>query len=339
MHRTICYAHPGTYMSQSMTQTLKEECDHDPYRKKALDKLIADTPTSHIPTPLAIVDIGYGGIGTGHKESTKDAEIAVSAALLLWATNDKKYYDIAARILKSWASTNTVWKGDNALLEASWVLCSMARAAELLKYSVHGSLYERDVAPTFIKWIDNVMMPVLKSQHIWKWPCVNNWHFSQICARMQIAILREDDEEFNWCTSTFASALNKALIFKKCPGETTETCRDVTHNQMQLGGIVQAAEMALHQGVSLYDARMVACFELQARIMMREIPNGLTKDDIKAPYGYWYEPVWHIAHTHFSQRLKIPMPKTEEYIKQITPDRVCFHWGPNCLTHHKRKYV
>jgi hypothetical protein len=136
----------------------------------------------------------------------------------------------------------------------------------------------------------------------------------------------------------YPEALNKALIFAKCAGECSETCRDVTHAQFQLGGMAQAAEMALHQGVDLYDNRLVTCFELQAAIMMKEIPVGLSKEDIKTPYGYWYEPIWHIAYAHFFKRRNMPMPKTAAYLQQLGADRVCFHWGGNCLTHgHVKK--
>ena len=329
----VTFKHPGTFMSPEMTRSLKDDVKCHPTRTQALEKLIKETPLNHVPRPMVVVDIGYGGTGAGHAEATKDGEMAISAAILYWATRKKEYVELSLKIIRAWATTNTTWRGDNALLEASWTVCSMARAAELIKHSEHKALWMA-IEPAFFGWLDRVIMPVLKSDHIWKWQIVNNWHFSQICARMQIAILREDQKEWRWCIEKFPEALNKALLFRKCEGETSETCRDVTHNQMQLGGFSQAAEMAYHQGnPRLYDARMIKCFELQASIMMRELPTGLCRDDIKAPYGFWYEPVWHIAYHHFVKREGRAMPKTAAYIKTIGADRVCFHWGPNCLTH------
>jgi hypothetical protein len=333
--QTPRFAHPGTFMSPAMTRTLKAQSQTHPERAKALAKLIRETPLTYTPQALHTVDIGFGGKGMGHIQCTKDGEMVVSCAILYWATSKEAYADKAIAILKAWATTNKVWRGDNALLEAAWSICSMARAAELLKYSFRAQAWQA-IEPAFFAWLDTVIMPVLKSEHIWRWKPINNWHFSQICARMQIAILREDTAEWQWCIQRYPVALNQALLFQKCPGETTETCRDVTHNQFQLGGLMQAAEMALHQGIRLDDDRLHTCFELQARIMMKEIPPGLTKEDIKTPHGYWYEPIWHMAHAHFVGRKKMPMPKTEQYIKQIGPDRVCFHWGPNCLTHYRR---
>jgi hypothetical protein len=333
--------HPGTFMSPEMTFTLQQACS-EPLRKSALDKLIKDTPLTHIASPLAIVDIDWGGKGNGHKECTKDGEIAVSAALIYWCTADIRYATLACDILRGWATVNKVWKGNNGLLEASWSICSMARAAELLKYAKNKEVIDvlKPVLSSFISWLDTVIMPVLKSEHIWYWDVVGNWHFSQICARMQIAILREDAKEWDWCVKKYRIAV--AATFggnPKCVGANSETCRDITHSQMQLGGIAQAAEMALHQGVDLYDNRLISAYELQARIMMREIPDGLSAADIKTPYGYWQEPVWHIVHTHFVGRKKLTMPKTSQYIEKIGIDRVTFHWGPNYLTHFKRKMI
>jgi hypothetical protein len=303
-------------------------------RRRALDKLIHDTPLTYKSQALEVIDIDYGGKGYGHTECTKDGEMAVSAAILYWATKKQEYADMALDILRAWANTNNVWKGNNGLLEASWCVCALARAAELLKHApVHGW---NIIEGRFFGWLDTVIMPLLKSESIWRWNLIGNWHFSQLCARMQLAILREDSSEFAWCIAKYPLALKAALPFKKCTGENSETCRDVTHSMFNLGGMSQFAELAYHQGVNVYDHRLVDAFELQARIMMKEIPSGLVQTDIKTPYGYWYEPVWHIAHAHFTQRCKIPMPKTDAYIQTISPDRVCFHWGPNCLTHFER---
>jgi Alginate lyase len=336
---SITFKHPGTFMSPDMTHNLKAIISTDSMRKQALEKLMKAAPLDHEPQALATLHVEYNGAGNskGHKECTRDGEVAVSAALIYWATAKREYAKLACNIISAWSIKNKVWEGDNAVLEASWSICSMARAAELLKHSPAADLW-KPVEPAFLKWLDTVIMPVLKSEHIWKWKPIGNWHFSQICARMQIAILREDQAEWNWCINKYPEALNKCLIWQKCPGEHAETCRDVTHAQFALGGLVQAPEIALHQGVNLYDRRLLDCFELQARIMMQEIPTGLTKDDIHTPYGYWYEPVWHIPYAHFAGRLGIQMPYTKQYLLKLGPDRVCFHWGGNCLTHgHPKK--
>jgi hypothetical protein len=340
----IQFRHPGTFMSPAMTIGLKTQVESISIRRSALEKLKKNTAVPWKPQPLEVIDIGYGGVGKGHAECTKDAEVAVSSALLFWATRERKYATNALSILEAWGKTNKVWKGDNGPLEAAWSICSMARTAELLRYAPDPTISQgwARIQPMFFKWIDTVIMPVLKEPGLWTWRNKDgsilrgNWHFSIMCARMQLAILREDVNEWKWVINTYPDALNKAIINRKAQGEVIETCRDVTHAQFLLGGMVQVPEMAFHQGVNLYDDRLVTCFELQAQIMLQEIPKGFAKEDIKTPHGYWPEPVFEIPFAHFNGRKKKPMPFTQRFLQgnpHARPENVTFHWGPNSLTH------
>ena len=322
-------------MSAKMTLALAHDSKTDPVRAAAFVKLVSDMPLTYKPRPLVGVNIGWGGVGAGHEEATSDGEAAFSAALLYWATGNQVYADLACAVVRAWATTNTSWKGDNAILEASWSVCSMARAAELLKWSPAKAKWMQ-VEPLFYHWLDAVIMPVLKSEVIWGWPIVGNWHFSQICARMQLAILREDMKEWEWCTKRYLVALPKGLLCKMCPGQVSETTRDVTHSAFEIGGMTQAAEMAHHQGLDLYDPRLIDACELQATLLMKTIPPGLTKDDIHTPYGYFYEPVLELPFTHFNGRLRLAMPKCAQLLSMVRPERVTFHWGAGTLTHYGR---
>jgi hypothetical protein len=329
--------HPGTMMSPVMTKNLKSDCLNDSIRQKALEKMKAEVPLQYKPTPLETVDIGYGGVGSGHKEFTRDGEIAYQAALLLWATDIRQYGSIVLDILSDWSSRNKVFKGDNAPLEASWGICSMNRAAELIKHYPNAAIVSewKKVEPSYFKWLDNIIMPVVRSQHVWKWPIVGNWHFSILCARLQTAILRNNVEEINLVTKAYLDSLPKAI----CCGNDwciAETKRDVTHAQFLLGGVVQFAEMMYHQGIDLFDSRLIKVYENHARIMMKEIPSGITKDEIHTPYGYWYEPVWEIALAHFCGRRGKSMPYTEKWLNTFRPERVSFHWGGGTMTHYRR---
>jgi Alginate lyase len=332
-HQMDRFVHPGTTMSPEMVKGLKTKCSNNDIAQKALKRLIAETPLTYVPQPLDVVDIGYNGVGKGHKECTQDGEQAYSAALAFWATENIAYAHSALNILKAWATVNKVWKGDNAILEASWSICSMARAAELLKYAPGTSGVWATIEPVFFSWLDAVIMPVLRDDTIWRWDNVGNWHFSCICARMQLAILREDFTEWNWCVKTYPTALNKALVWKLCPGQTSETTRDCCHAMFQIGGMTQVPEIAWHQGIDLYDDRLVAVTELQASIQLHEIPAGLTPSDIHTLDGWYPEPVFELPYAHFYGRKHIPMPKTQTYLSRIRPEGVVFHWGAGTLTH------
>ena len=212
----------------------------------------------------------------------------------------------------------------------------MARAAELVKYypNVDVATKWKEVEPKFLVWLDTIALPVLKEPSFWRWNFRNNWHFSNLCARMQIAIFREDPIEWSWCIDTYRAIFPQALVCSHCKGETTETKRDVTHAMFLLGGMSQVPEMAWHQGVDLYDARLVDCYETHCKIMQRQVPEGLTPKDIKTPYGYYPEPVFETVFAHFHGRKGVPMPTTEAFItSKVLAERVTFHWGAGTLTH------
>lgn len=333
----ITFAHPGTLMSPDMTKNLAKDCQSNPERKRALQRLTAETPLTYKHNALAKVQIDWNGVGQGHKECTGDGAMAYRAALLLWATGNTEYGKIVVAILRGWAEQNVSFTGNNAPLELAWSVGSMARAAELVKYS---PLVKREewepVEKAFLKWLDTVVMPELKNQSIWRWKFRNNWHYSIIDTRMQIAIFRNDAQEFKWCLDKYREIVPMTFSETSHVCHTCDLKRDVTHAQFLLGGLVQVPEMAWHQGIrDLYPTFLDRVMEYHARIMLKEVPDGMKKEDIRTPYGYWYEPVWEIALNHYRNRNKAALPKTEQWIRTFRPERVAFHWGGGTLTHYR----
>lgn len=334
------FVHPGTFMSPVMTSTLLDDVKTNPIRAAALQKLMKAVPLTYTPKAVEVVDVDWNGKGVGGTECTKDGEAAVSAALVYWATRDTRYGNLCINILKEWATVNKTFKGNNSPLNASWCICSMARAAELMKHSPMGREWKA-IEPTFFLWLNTVMQAPLRDASVWRWNFRNNWHFSIICARMQVAILLEDQAEWTWALKTYKEILPRALVCNGCKGDTIELRRDLTHNQFLLGGMIQAPEMALHQGVVIYDDRLIDCFETQSRLLMRHDPKELQikPEDVKTPYGYWPEPIYEIAIAHFCNRKGKHMPHTKALLaqnKHCRPDKVTLHWGGNTLTHFDR---
>lgn len=325
--------HPGTMMSPSMTRALKNDVVRNPIRKQALEQMMKDTPLTYESKALKDVNIAFGGKGQGHDELTKDGEQAYRAALLFWVTDNKQYLGMVLKILDAWATKNKTFVGDNAPLEAAWSICSMARAAELIR---HTPEWQQSTIPvSFFRWIDQRIMPHLTNANVWKWKFRNNWHFSILCARMQLAILRDNKTEFDWVVDTYRICLPQAIC-QGHPCHTSETLRDLTHVQFLLGGIIQIAEMAYHQGVTdLYDPKLHNVLEYHASLLLKEIPPGISPVDIRAPYGYWNEPIWELAMVHFRDRKGMAMPKTEKNAARSRPEKVTFHWGGGSLTHHR----
>lgn len=324
-------------MSPDMTKNLAKACMASAEKKKALHRLMAETPLTYKASAITRVCIDWNGVGQGHKECTGDGAMAYRAALLLWATNNAEYAKLAIGIIEAWAKQNTSFTGNNAPLELAWSVGAMARAAELLKYS---PLVSKEVwlpvEKAFTKWLDTVVMPELRNASIWRWKFRNNWHYSIVDTRMQIAIFRNDEKEFRWCIDTYRAMIPITFSESSHPCHTCDLKRDVTHAQFLLGGLIQIPEMARHQGIhNVCPPFLDKVFEYHAAIMLKEVPFGLKKEEIHTPYGYWYEPVWEIALHHFKNRNRISMPKTEQWLRTFRPERVAFHWGAGTLTHYQ----
>jgi hypothetical protein len=334
------FRHPGTVMSPEMTWSLKDDVAKCPQRSRALEAIIKGTPIAYEPKSLQVVDIDWGGKGAGHKECTEDGKIAYQSALLLWATDKKEYGDLCIKILKDWATKNKVFKGNNAPLEAAWSVCAMTRAAELIKYSRLPKVRDawRTHEPVYVQWLKTVILPVLKEPSVWRWKFRNNWHFSILCARAQIAIFMNDRHEWDEVIKTYREILPRALWNSpETEGQLYETKRDLGHCQFLLGGLLQLPEIAYHQGViDLYDRRLHIACEYLARLMLKEVPSNIKKEEINVPWGYWPEGDWEIGMAHFRDRCGLSMPKTEEWTAKFRPERVCFHWGGGTLTHYTR---
>jgi hypothetical protein len=117
-------------------------------------------------------------------------------------------------------------------------------------------------------------------------------------------------------------------------GLAQETCRDMSHAQYGLAGIINAAETAYVQGVDLYGdeaARLQAGLEFHAKYLNgAAVPatlcGGALNDDNP-------NPMWEIALNHFATRKGGALPETEKLVMKIRPTGTDHHVGWETLTH------
>ena len=96
-------------MSPAMTLSLSSNVATNKVRAHALEIMIRDTPLSYSPQAIPEVHVGWGGVGQGHNECTKDGAMAYQCALLLWATRKNEYAYKVCDILRSWSLINKVF--------------------------------------------------------------------------------------------------------------------------------------------------------------------------------------------------------------------------------------
>ncbi|GBF98426.1 hypothetical protein Rsub_10491 [Raphidocelis subcapitata] len=310
--KVTSFAHPGTLMGAREVELLK--------RRVAS----GEQP----PCPLAEVVIQYDGVGQGHDEFVeRDGKVVYMQAVAWLATGEAQYAHNAAYIIWAWSSVNKVFVGQNGPLEAGWGVASMARSAELLKYTWPG--WHPKVETAFLSWVDRVIMPNLKSNSLNHLP-LGNWHTTVAEAKAQLAIFKGDTALFAEALSDWQRVIDSYL--QPC-GECSETKRDLYHSQFGLGGLVQVAELAWQQGVDLYshaDCRLAAALEFHALITNGGVPPQCTYP----LRGIGFLPCgWEVALNHYKGRWGMSMPETEKLLARSRPEGYVFHWGLGTLTH------
>lgn len=323
--------HPATTLSAKQVAVLKgsKSSTIDVHRNgfMTLAKYCNLNYQSHA---LRVVDIGAHGIGVGHDEFIGDAMQFYALVLLYIATKDERYANTAIGIIGAWQNKLQEFKGSNAPLEMAWGATCFVRGFELLKHLFprFNTTNER----SFSAFLDKFVVPVLKSRYeeIKRWN--NNWILTIQEALIQIALYRDDIDEFDRLIGETMKAIS--ICINKHDGSCTETCRDLIHSQFQIASIIQIAEMCWNQGVDIYssyDNCLRTCMEYHARILNGEVPSGRKKEELK---DVWFMPsAWEVGYNHYVKRKKQVMPSTCQLLnyKNNRPEKASFNWGPSWM--------
>jgi hypothetical protein len=328
---TPCFKHPATTLGKNQLEILKRsshstELSH----KKGFETLEKYCKLDYTPRSLVCIDIGPNGSGKGHNEFTGDTMQIYALTLLFIATGDKRYANKAIKIQEAWQQQCKEFKGSNAPLEIAWGATCIVRACELLKYMYVG--WTVDFERQLNRFIDTIIMPNLLNRYfeIKRWN--NNWILTIQEALMQIALFRDDKNEFHRIIKEFKESLSQCVPHAE--GMCTETKRDLIHSQFQIGSMIQIAEMAWHQGEDIYVSHndcIHRCMEYHANILNGNTPLNVKQNELQQ---VWFMPSsWEIGHNHFTNRRKKDMPNTLRLLQTKTnrPEKASFNWGPSWM--------
>jgi hypothetical protein len=105
-------------------------------------------------------------------------------------SSNPRYADNACAIIRAWATTCTVFKGNNAPLEGGWGTDSLSRSAELLKHTYSG--WTPQLEQQYVGWVRACVMPQLHKEGLWVHLPLANWQTTIGEAKAQFAILTGD---------------------------------------------------------------------------------------------------------------------------------------------------
>lgn len=304
------------------------------------------------PTPHEDVVCGsYSNPDIGCSDEKRDSMAAYTHALMWAVSQDKRHAEKAIEIMDAYSSTIQNHSDSNAPLQSAWVASVFPRAAEIIKHT-YGTWAG---ASAFEEMLLRVYLPmVAEGSH-----SNGNWELSMIEAAMHIATFAEDRAAFNKAVELWRARVPAYLYVSSDgshpigqhgepfsetywhdldtykDGVCQETCRDLGHVQYGMAAMVNAAETAWHQGLDLYGAeaeRMVAGLEFHAGFLSGEsVPSWLCGGSLNKVKP---DPMWEVAHNHFSNRMGIPMPFTEKVLAGIRPTSASHHMEWETLTHY-----
>jgi hypothetical protein len=267
----------------------------------------------------------------GHEQFTGDSIRIYKHTLAFLITNQPRYGHKAAQLLNSWATRCKVfgYKEQNGPLEAGWGLVNMAQSAELLKYTFRG--WNSSIENNFVRFVDTLLMPNLRyfdrNGILTNFPMRSNWGTTIVQARLQYAIFRNNQNEYDYCIRNVKILMDH--IFTRT-GRTSETLRDIIHAQYGLAGISGISELFWYQKKNVYRRVLATAYEYHAAILLGNIPQELKGKTLH--WASWIPANWVMSQQAFKVRFKINMPNSTQLINKQLYEDYDKHWGFGTIT-------
>lgn len=268
--------------------------------------------------------------GRGPTDNTSQAATDAAAAYqnaLMWAiTGDVRHADKARDILDAWAASLAGITGADGQLGAGIQGFKFVNAAEILRHSGYDGWSEEAIRRCERSFTD-VWYPALSGYCLY---ANGNWDIAALRTILAIAVFCDDRVMFEDALRFAAAGSGNGSVLHRivtAAGQGQESGRDQAHEQLAVGLLADAAEVAWQQGVDLYgfaDDRILANFEYFARYNLGDDSVPFTPDlDRTGKYiktavsnrqrGAW-RPLWEMAYAHYAGRLGKPAPYTEKVI-------------------------
>ncbi len=283
-------------------------------------KSFYDANLSYNPNPLTQVAVVASGVGAD-EANFRDAAQAGYAHALQWViTGNSANKDKSIQIYNAWSKVFRGMTPSDAQrqLEAAWVIPTWIAGAEIIRYYNKGAAgwASADIA-MFCGMMDTLYN---YTKLIYADKRTNNWGSSAAESMLAIGVFENDTAKFN-AGRAFYEFLLPYQVEKT--GLVMETCRDCNHEEYNLIGMMQAAEIAWHQGVDLYGIKLDAQTTPRLAMGMEFMANqflgtplnvGQSCGAVSCSGDDLHGPGWEIGRNHYMYRAKVPIPVTDKFV-------------------------
>ncbi|MFI7409386.1 alginate lyase family protein [Streptomyces sp. NPDC049627] len=199
-------------------------------------------------------------------QAVADSAAAYQNALMWCVTGNRAHADKARDILDAWSSSLTMITGADGPLGAGLQAFKFVNAAELLRHSDYDGWAEQDIARCEQSFL-NVWYPAVSGYMLY---ANGNWDLTSIQSILAIAVFCEEPTLFEDALRFAAAGAGNGSVRGRVvtdAGQGQESGRDQGHEQLAVGLMGDAAQVAWNQGVDLWgfdDNRILANAEYAA---------------------------------------------------------------------------
>ncbi|MER7838993.1 alginate lyase family protein [Streptomyces sp. NPDC096040] len=200
-------------------------------------------------------------------QAVADSAAAYQNALLWAVTGDRAHADKARDILDAWSGSLTTVTGADGPLGAGLQGFKFANAAELLRHTGYDGWADPDIARCEASFL-NVWYPAVSGYMLY---ANGNWDLTAIQAILAIGVFCEERTLFEDALRFAAAGAGNGSVRHRIvtdAGQGQEAGRDQGHEQLAVGLMGDAAQVAWNQGVDLWGCdgnRILANAEYAAR--------------------------------------------------------------------------
>ncbi|MDT0346820.1 alginate lyase family protein [Streptomyces litchfieldiae] len=200
-------------------------------------------------------------------QAVADSAAAYQNALMWCVTGRREHADKARDILGAWSASLTAVTGADGPLGAGLQGFKFANAAELLRHTGYDGWTDADIARCEDSFL-RVWYPAVSGYMLY---ANGNWDLTAVQTILAIAVFCEDRTLFEDALRFAAAGAGNGSVAHRIvtdAGQGQESGRDQGHEQLAVGLLADAAQVAWNQGVDLWghlDSRILANAEYAAR--------------------------------------------------------------------------
>ncbi|WP_329123562.1 alginate lyase family protein [Streptomyces sp. NBC_01465] len=258
-------------------------------------------------------------------QAVADSAAAYQNALMWCITGERAHADKARDLLNAWSASLTAITGADGPLGAGLQAFKFVNAAELLRHTGYDGWADADVARCEESFL-RVWYPAVSGYMLY---ANGNWDLTAVQTVLAIGVFCEQRTLFEDALRYAAAGAGDGSVPHRIvtdAGQGQESGRDQGHEQLAVGLLTDAAQVAWAQGVDLYghlDNRILANVEYAARYNLGgDVPfvpdldrtGKYIKTAVSATSRGSIPPVYEMAYAHYAGVRGLEAPATRQLL-------------------------